>query len=305
MGLIHSIIIFMGHGIIVINPYQIPKESVYQANRLKDELFKLGVSATIISDAFLHSQICENKVKSTLDKINFAIYLDKDKYQSEILESLGIKLFNSHKAVRVCDDKGTTYLALKDNGLNIPKTIFGALCYDKNMPIDKAWAKKIAESLGYPLIVKESFGSMGKGVYLANNFDELLAVMETVKLKPHLFQEYIGFVPGVDVRVIVIGGKVVCAMERRNDSDFRSNVAQGGYGKKITLSDEFRKSAEKCALVLGLDYCGVDLLYGENKKPYVCEVNSNAFISGIEKVTGFNVAKAYAEHIINTIKKDN
>ena len=287
----------MGQGIIVINPYQIPLESVHQANRLKDELEKLGVSASIVTDAFLRAQICENKIKTSLSGVDFAIYLDKDKYQSEILESLGIKLFNSHKAVRVCDDKGTTYLALLNNGLNIPKTIFGALCYNKDMPIDKANAKQIAQSLGFPMIIKESFGSMGKGVHLAKNFDELLAVMESVKLKPHLFQEYVGE-PGVDVRVIVIGGKAVCAMERRNDSDFRSNVAQGGYGKKTTLSDEFKSCAEKCASILGLDYCGVDLLYGKEGKPYVCEVNSNAFISGIEKVTGYNVAKAYAEHII-------
>ena len=295
----------MGQGIIVINPYQIPKESVHQANRLKDELLGLGVSVTIITDAFLRTKISENRIESELKGVDFAIYLDKDKYQSEILESLGVKLFNNHKAVRICDDKASTYLALLNSGLNIPNTIFGALCYDKNMPIDKEWAKKIAEKLGYPLIVKESFGSMGKGVHLAKNYDELLTVMEKVKLKPHLFQEYIGFAPGVDVRVIVIGGKAVCAMERRNDRDFRSNVAQGGYGKKITLTDDFKDSAEKCADILGLDYCGVDLLYGKDNKPYVCEVNSNAFISGIEKVTGFNVAKAYAEHIINTIKKHN
>ncbi len=292
----------MGQGIIVINPYQIPKESVHQANRLKDELNALGVSASIVTDTFLTSIILDNKIKTELKDVDFVIYLDKDKYQSEILESLGIRLFNSHKAVRACDDKGTTYLALLNSGLNIPKTIFGALCYNKDMPIDTEWAKKIAENLGFPLIIKESFGSMGKGVYLANNLDELIEVMEKVKLKPHLFQEYVGE-PGVDVRVIVIGGKAVCAMERRNDSDFRSNVAQGGYGKKITLDDEFKKSAERCAEILGLDYCGVDLLYGKDKKPYVCEVNSNAFISGIESVTGFNVAKAYAEHIISCLNK--
>ena len=226
----------MGQGIIVINPYQIPKESVHQANRLKDELFSLGVSAEIVTDAFLRTQICENKIKVALDGVDFAIYLDKDKYQSEILESLGIKLFNSHKAVRVCDDKGTTYLALLNNGLNLPKTIFGALCYDKNMPIDKSWAKQVAESLDFPMIIKESFGSMGKGVHLANNLDELLAVMEVVKIKPHLFQEYIGQ-PGVDVRVIVIGGKAVCAMERRNDNDFRSNVSAGGNTEQIKIKE--------------------------------------------------------------------
>jgi ribosomal protein S6--L-glutamate ligase/gamma-F420-2:alpha-L-glutamate ligase len=90
-------------------------------------------------------------------------------------------------------------------------------------------------------------------------------------------------------------------MERRNESDFRSNVGQGGEGVKIELLDSFRKTAEACAKILNLDYCGVDLLYGNDGEPIVCEVNSNAFFEGIEKTTGVNVAKLYVEHIINEI----
>ena len=292
----------MGHGIIVVNPYKIPKESVCQAERLKEEFEHLNVSVQILTDTFLRSKIENGEISSFLKDVDFAVYLDKDKYQSQILERLGIKLFNSHDSIRVCDDKGTTYLALVGKGVNLPKTIFGALCYNKDMPIDENWARKIAEQLSFPLIVKESFGSMGKGVYLAKNFDELLFIMEEVKLKPHIFQQYLGKKKGVDIRVIVIGGKAVCAMERKNENDFRSNVAQGGQGTKVDLSPEFKETAEKCAKVLGLDYCGVDLIFGDNNQPYVCEVNSNAFISGIEKVTGFNVAGAYAQYIISKLK---
>ena len=172
----------MGTGIIVINPYQIPAESVHQAKRIQQEFLNLGVSVDIITDTFLQNEISSNTIRSTFNGVEFAVYLDKDKYQSEILESLGIKLFNSHKSIRVCDDKGLTTLALMDKGVNLPKTIFGALCYNKDMPIDKEWAKNIADRLGFPLIVKESFGSMGKGVYLANDFDELLVVMNELKL---------------------------------------------------------------------------------------------------------------------------
>lgn len=292
----------MGQGIIIINPYLKPEESVHQANRLKQEFSALGVAVKIVTDAFLSSQIECGKIESQLSGVQFAIYLDKDKYQSQILTECGIRLFNSHKAVRVCDDKGLTYLALSNKGFNIPKTIFGALCYNADSKIDKAWAKKIAGELGFPLIVKESFGSMGKGVYLANDLAELEQVMEKVKLKPHLFQQYLGAKKGVDVRVIVIGGKVVCAMERQNSTDFRSNVAQGGCGKTIELKEDFKLCAQNCAKALELDYCGVDLLYGDDGQPYVCEVNSNAFISGIEKTTGVNVAKAYAMHVLSCLK---
>lgn len=291
----------MRSGIIIVNPYLIPKENIYQANRLKEEFSLLGVSVDIVADAFLNSLIMEGKFSSSLKGVDFAVYLDKDKYQSQILENLGLRVFNSHQAIRVCDDKGLTYITLSNSGVNLIKTMFGGLCYNADLKISEEWAKKIADNLGFPLVVKESFGSMGKGIYLANDLEQLMDIMEKVKLKPHIFQEYLSQSKGVDIRVIVIGGKAVCAMQRKNERDFRSNVAQGGQGRKIELKEEFKLCAEKCAQVLKLDYCGVDLLYGKDNKPYVCEVNSNAFVSGIEKVTGFNVCKRYAEYILKTL----
>ena len=294
----------MMKGYIVVNPFKMPTESAHQAERLKEEFNILGVSVEIVSDAYLCGAICGGKVISSLSQADFIIYLDKDKYQSEILSNLGVRLFNTHQAVRLCDDKGTTYIALANKGLNLPDTIFGALCYSKDLEIDAKAVDKIESTFNYPIVVKESFGSMGKGVYLVSDRKELLSVMEKVKVKPHLFQRYYGAKRGVDVRVIVIGQKAICAMERINLTDFRSNVAQGGGGKIIELTDEFRRSAECCAKILGLDYCGVDLLYGDGGEPIVCEVNSNAFFTGMEKTTGFNVAKAYAEYVVKEIQKN-
>ncbi len=288
-------------GLIFLNPFLLPSESVHQAERLRAEFNNLGVEAQILSDGFSKVMLDGETRKIDLPTADFAVYFDKDKYLSEILEKNGLRLFNTHKAVRVCDDKAQTYIALSGQGVRFPKTIFGALCYSPEKEVDTSSAERIAKTLGYPVIVKECYGSMGKGVYKADDLQELLAVMETVKLKPHLFQEYLPLRKGVDVRVIVIGGKVVASMERSNDNDFRSNVAQGGTGRVIELPSAFKTTAEKCAKVLGLDYCGVDLLYGENGQPVVCEVNSNAFFNGIEKTTGVNVAKAYAEHIVKTI----
>ena len=97
--------------------------------------------------------------------------------------------------------------------------------------------------------------------------------------------------------MIVIGGKSVAAMERvAQEGEFRSNVELGGKGRVITLSETYAETAEKAAQVLGLDYCGVDILETENG--LICEVNSNAFFEGIESVTGVNVARAYAKHIL-------
>ncbi len=285
-------------GYIIVNPFKEPKACVRQAERLKDEFEKKGVSVEIVFDAYLHSGLRDGELATDFTDCDFCVYLDKDKYASSVLEKNGIRLFNSHSAVRVCDDKGETYIALAGSGLNIPDTIFGALCYRGECLTDPEAAKVVADKLGLPLVVKESFGSLGSGVYMAKTVAELASIIEKIKLKPHLFQKYLGRKKGTDVRVIVVGGKAVAAMERKNDNDFRSNISSGGTGRAIVPSEAFIKAAEKAAAVLGLDYCGVDLLYGDDGKPYVCEVNSNAFFEEMERVTGINVAKAYVEEII-------
>ena len=287
-------------GNVVINAYKLPVQSVNQANRLKAELENLGVEVNIISNESLRAVAYGERVENKIPPADFVIYLDKDKYFSNVLDKKNVRTFNSHNSIRVCDDKGETVLALSGKGFNLPKTIFGALCYSASAQISTDFATWIERELSFPLVAKESFGSMGKGVYLISNRAELLSIMEQLKLTSHIFQEYLPYKKGTDIRVIVIGGRVVASMQRENKNDFRSNIALGGVGKKIELSKEFKDTAEGVAKELGLDYCGIDLLYGKNGEPYICEVNSNAFFEEIEKITGVNVARAYAEHIVKS-----
>lgn len=293
-------------GLIVLNPYGLPNNSSYQAERLTEEFNKLGVPCEICKDGYSRARVNENGFITALSGFKFVIYLDKDKYLSDIIARSGIKMFNSHNSIRVCDDKGETYIALCDKGLNVPETVFAPLCYDDAFPYPKGFLEYVEKTLGYPIIVKESYGSMGKGVRLAADGKELRAISDKVKKVPHLYQKYLGKKKGFDIRVTVVGQKAVCAMARVNDNDFRSNIALGGKGYAIDIfSDEYagyKAAAEKCAEVLGLDYCGVDLLVGDDGRPFVCEVNSNAFFKETEKVTGVNVAKIYAEYVLKVLK---
>jgi RimK family alpha-L-glutamate ligase len=102
------------------------------------------------------------------------------------------------------------------------------------------------------------------------------------------------------VRVIVVGDKVLGAMLRQGKDDFRSNIGAGGCGSPFALDQNMTDLALEIARVLDLKYCGIDFLLGENG-PIVCEVNSNAFFSSFEKVTGINVAKAYAQYILQNV----
>ncbi len=282
-------VLFMKKALILINAYTQNEHELNQPRRLKGEFARLGVQAEILRNgdpAFLQNEDMG---------YDFCVYLDKDRAVSHLLEQRGLRLFNSADAIETCDDKMRTYLKLLGK-FPMPETVPAPLCYTPAEPVSEGFLRAVEGKLGLPLVVKENYGSLGGGVHLAKTHEELKALAENLKLKPICFQRFIAESAGRDLRVILVGGRAVAAMKRTNAVDFRSNLELGGRGEACPADDAAARLCAGIAAEIGLDYCGVDLLFGEEGY-LVCEVNSNAFFGGIEKVTGVNVARAYAEHI--------
>ncbi len=267
--------------------------------RLREEFFKLGVSTRVIRNDCFFARVGGDECAQKLNDYDFCIYLDKDKYASRVL-SKHMRLFNSAVAIENCDDKMTTHILLSDSGIPMPHTVAGLLCYDKTAEIPDSAVDGVIDALGLPVIVKQAYGSMGSGVFKANTKKQLLALMQKFKCEPHLFQKYIASSHGRDMRVIVVGGKVLGGIERRSNGDFRSNIGLGGSATAVAVPREVQDYAVKAASVLGLDYCGLDFLYGDTF--LLCEVNSNAFFDAFEGATNINVAGAYARHILEIMR---
>lgn len=287
----------MKRGLILVNAYS-PTTKTRQAMRLAEELTARGVSVDVRKNDFFPLSVTDGRIVGSAD-CDFCVYLDKDKYVAEMLERSGVRLFNSARAVELCDDKMTTHIALSGGGIPMPDTLPGLLCYDKTAKVSPAALDMIEKRLGYPVIVKLSYGSLGKGVFKADDRAALEALAEEVKTYSHLFQKYVAASHGRDLRVIVVGGRVLGGMIRSSDTDFRSNVGLGGKAKAAEVPQAAAEYALKAAEMLGLDYCGIDFLLSPS--PVLCEVNSNAFFDAFEAATGINVAAAYAEHIIRNI----
>ena len=289
-------------GLILVNAYVNTGDIAYQPERLKEEFEKLGVKIDIKPNKFFPIEILDGNISSSVCDYDFCIFLDKDKYVLKALEKTGIPLYNAYEPITVCDDKMLTIIELANHGVKMPKTLPGLLCFDERVEFDENCADTVIEKLSLPVIVKECFGSLGKGVHLAKTREELISICKKVKEKPHLFQEFISSSYGKDIRVIVIGSEAIGGILRVSDNDFRSNISSGGHGEQIELSEKIKNEAIKIAKLLNLKYCGMDFLIGADGEPLLCEVNSNAFFKGFEKVTGINVAKKYAKFIINDLK---
>lgn len=236
-----------------------------------------------------------------LEKPDFVILWDKDVTLGRHIEKMGIRVFNSPRSIMLCDNKGYTFEALSEKKIPIPRTIVGPLIYPGREVKDFELFKSIGEVLGYPLVIKECYGSFGAQVYLIEDFEMMKSKIKELATIPYIFQEFISTSFGRDIRVNVVGGNVVGAMLRKSDGDFRANISAGGKGEKYILSDEEKDVAIKASEVLGLDYAGVDLLFGKDGKAIVCEVNSNPHFKSTMEYTGVDVGKSIIDHIIKVV----
>ncbi len=110
-------------------------------------------------------------------------------------------------------------------------------------------------------------------------------------LKAHiLVQEYIKEAKGRDIRCLVIGDRVVAAIERQaKEGDFRSNLHRGGMARNVTITPREREVALKAVETLGLEVAGVDILRSQ-RGPLVMEVNASPGLEGVETTSGIDIA---------------
>lgn len=237
-----------------------------------------------------------------LDKCDFILFWDKDIRLAKYLELKGHLLFNSAHGIEICDDKSLTHLCLQEHGIKMPKTIIAPMTFTNIGYMNLDFLDRVVHELSFPMVLKECYGSFGQQVYLIHTINELKNKVISLQGKPMLFQEFIKSSAGKDLRLQVVGSQVVATMYRYSENgDFRANVSNGGKMKPYEPTKEQRELAIRCCKTLGLDFGGVDILFGENQEPIVCEVNSNAHFKNIFDCTGVNVADAIMEYIIKRI----
>lgn len=202
----------------------------------------------------------------------------------------GVELVNDAEAIEATADKLRSLQILAAAGIPIPRTILGKFPVDVDL---------VERELGFPVVVKTLKGTRGSGVLLCQNreqFGDLASLLGGANPgEDFIFQRYVRASHGRDVRLLVVGGKVVAAMERRaRDGGFKSNVSLGGEGLPFDPPRDMKKLAIKVAKTLKLDIAGVDILFDDDGYQ-VCEANSSPGFQGLEKALGIDVPEIIFE----------
>ncbi len=214
-------------------------------------------------------------------------------------EMMGVWSLNESVAIGRSRDKLRSLQVLARKGIGMPVTAFAH---------ETARTDDLLEMVGgTPAIIKLLEGTQGIGVVLGETPRSAKSVIEAFRGANVniLVQEFIKEAGGTDIRALVIGNKVIAAMQRKGaEGDFRSNLHRGGSAKPIKITPEERSVAVRAARAMGLNVAGVDMLRS-NHGPVIMEVNSSPGLEGVEKATDIDVAGKIIEFMETHLKPGN
>ena len=298
--------------ILVISSDSNNDKLFHTAQRVTDEAKKSGHEVYVVKvEGAIISYDDGYKIYNSNDKDGFTINRDtvaivrgsvrlKKSYLDLLsqLEKIGVCMVNSRETVEISSDKYRTYIKLQDFGLTQPKTVL--------IPNDDTW-KQALETLDnkFPIIMKTLEGSKGVGVLFIESERQIESLVlllysqnENIDL---LIQEYIK--TDVDIRVIVLGGKIIASMKRDIvEGDFRSNVSQGANVREYKLTELEVEQCLLAAKAINGSWAAVDFIASEKPKtepPYILEVNHSPGTEGIEKATKKNIVKQVIDFYSN------
>ncbi|HWI47384.1 MAG TPA: RimK family alpha-L-glutamate ligase [Rummeliibacillus sp.] len=235
------------------------------------------------------------------NKPDFVIFLDKDILLATYLKNSCIPVFNDPEVIETCDNKAKQYIQLAKANIPMPTTIIAPKVYPNFTIRDSGYFENVLQTLGLPMIIKEGHGSFGMKVYLISTEEEFFEKVDALRGVDFVFQQFIDSSRGRDIRVNIIGDEIVASMYRHSETDFRANITNGGKAEKIVLTDTQKEVAIRAAKAVGAEFAGVDLLFGPDEEPIVCEVNAAAHIRNLYNVTGVNVGVQFIEYILKKI----
>ncbi len=210
---------------------------------------------------------------------------------SEQLERMNIPCFNSHQVAAICNDKAKTHQFLAGKGIPMLETFF--VTSDELQPG--------LLPLPYPFVVKSATGRGGVEVFLVENEKQLETTREELSSLPLVVQP-LAAVPGKDLRVYVLGKKIVAAVLRTNENSFKANFSLGGSVEVYKLSEEEQQLVEKIIEHFDFGLVGVDFLFNEEGQLLFNEIEDVVGCRMLCQTTDINIVKLYMEYILEKLE---
>lgn len=175
----------------------------------------------------------------------------------EAAEAAGIPTINQARAIRQVRDKAVATTRALAYGLPVPRTYF--------VPHPGSLAQ--VPETDYPIVVKPTNGSSGRGIYKVNSPSDLSTLHIAEAGNSYFLAQHYVENSNFDIKLYVVGTHISAVAKR---SPLHSDVEVEKH--RIPVSLELRNLALYVGNVFGLDIYGLDVVENPNG-PMVVDIN--------------------------------
>ena len=208
-------------------------------------------------------------------------FLAENAYFAEVCEACNIKFIGPRpETIKLMGDKAQARAAMKGAGLPITPGFDGII-------EDEEDAARIAEQIGYPVIIKASAGGGGRGMRIVRSRDELLGALPAAQQEAQIafsnpavyFERYIEAARHIEIQVlgdsfgnVVHLGERECSIQRRHQK-----LVEESPSPALTpsLRKQMGEAAVKACKEIGYVNAGTfEFLLEADKRFYFMEMNT-------------------------------
>ncbi len=217
-------------------------------------------------------------------------------YALAILNSWGIRTFNTYETAAICGDKLRTSIALTQHNVPQPHT---RVAFTPNSAMDAI------DDVAYPAVLKPVTGSWGRLLARVHNRDSAEAIIEHRQTlgdyNHHIYyvQEYVDK-PGRDIRAFVVGARTIAAIYR-SSNHWITNTARGGDATNCPVTPELNEICVQAAQAVGGGILAIDILEDAQGNFVVNEINHTMEFRNSSKPTGIDIAQEVINYVIDEI----
>ncbi len=277
---------------------EIDKDAMH--TRLADEAICIGPANS--SKSYLNfKNIIEAASITGADCIHPGFgFLSENSQFAKICEESNIKFIGpSYKVIELMGNKSNAKELMKSAGVPVVPGSDGSIK-------DIAEAEKIAEKIGYPIMLKASAGGGGKGIRIVNSREELAQNYNLVRQEAKVsfnddeiyIEKFIKNPRHVEIQIladeygnVIHLGERDCSIQRRNQKIIEETPSTAIDDK---LRNKMGDAAVKAAKASGYSSCGtIEFLVDSDKNFYFMEMNTRIQVEHpiTEMRTGIDIVK--------------
>jgi [lysine-biosynthesis-protein LysW]--L-2-aminoadipate ligase len=263
-------------------------------------LERRGLDYERLDDRSLHFDLENFELWKQYDAIlERSISYTNGLYALRVFNAWGIPTVNTAAVAEACGDKLTTSSALAKNKVPQPRNM---------VAFSPESALVAIEKMGYPVVLKPVVGSWGRLLAKVNDRDAAEAILEhkavlgSVQHSVFYIQEFIAK-PGRDIRVIVVGERVIAAIFRKSEH-WITNTARGGEGEAAPVTPELEEISLKAAQAVGGGVLAVDLIEHPQRGLLVNEINHTMEFHTAQPVSGVDIADEIVTYVMEVARHE-